>query len=121
MSTERWIRDIIQRENKQLGFIDYIFCTDEYLLKINQDYLDHDTLTDIITFNYNEDDSVNADIFISIDRVRENAKKHNQLFEDELDRVLIHGVLHLVGYNDKSEEEKEIMRKKEQECLTLRQ
>ena len=96
-----------------MGQITYIFCDDKYLLEKNIKYLDHDTLTDIITFNYCEGDIISSDIMISIERVMENSSIFENSFSEELNRVIVHGILHLVGYNDKTEEEKEIMRKKE--------
>ena len=109
----RWIKSVILEENKELGEINYIFCDDKYLLKKNIKYLDHDTLTDIITFNYCEGDVISSDIMISVERVMENSSIFENSFSEELNRVIVHGILHLVGYNDKTEEEKEIMRKKE--------
>ena len=109
----RWIKNVILEENKELGEVNYIFCDDKYLLKKNIKYLDHDTLTDIITFNYCEGDMISSDIMISVERVMENSSIFENSFSEELNRVIVHGILHLVGYNDKTEEEKEIMRKKE--------
>lgn len=117
--TQNWINKTITREGKYLGPVSYIFCSDNYLLRINQDYLEHDTYTDIITFNYCDEDVISGDIFISIDRVEENAKTFNTGFENELYRVMIHGILHLIGYNDKSEQEQSIMRTKEDFYLSL--
>jgi probable rRNA maturation factor len=123
--TIKWIKDSIKNEAKTVGEISYIFCSDEYLHKMNLEYLNHDTFTDIITFDYTEENIVSGDIFISIDRVKENATKFNtsinsvQAFEGELSRVIIHGVLHLMGYKDKSAQEKEQMRSKEDFYLTL--
>lgn len=114
-----WIEEAINKENFQVGEIAYIFCSDAYLLDLNKEHLDHDTFTDIITFNYCEDDIVHSDIFISIDRVRENAELFKVSFDDELHRVMIHGVLHLVGYNDKTEQEQIQMRSKEDFYLSL--
>jgi len=120
-ATKQWISSIIQQEGFTIDSINYIFCSDEYLLKINQEYLQHDTYTDIITFDQSEEEDIIAgDIFISIDRIRENSKTFNVSEYDELCRVLIHGVLHLMGQGDKTEEEKSIMRKKEEACLSLR-
>jgi len=115
-----WIQQTIQNENKKLGEISYVFCSDEYLYKINLEHLNHDTYTDIITFNYCEEDVLSADIFISIDRVKDNAKTYNVAFETELHRVIIHGILHLVGYNDKSDEQQNEMTSKEDFYLSLR-
>ena len=120
-SMQKWIKKTIVNESKTLGEISYIFCSDEYLNKINIEHLDHDTYTDIITFNYCEGDLINSDIFISIDRIKENAISFKNSFEDELSRVIIHGILHLVGYDDKTDDEKVVMRSKEDFYLTLRQ
>lgn len=114
-----WIQYIIKKEKKELLQLTYIFCSDSYLHQINVEYLNHDTLTDIITFPYTEPPLVEGDIFISIDRVKENAVKYGVSFEDELHRVIIHGVLHLCGYPDKTEEEAKVMRKKEEEALEI--
>lgn len=114
-----WIQYIIKKEKKELLQLTYIFCSDSYLHQINVEYLDHDTLTDIITFPYTEPPLVEGDIFISIDRVKENAVKYDVSFEHELHRVIIHGVLHLCGYPDKTEEEAKVMRKKEEEALEI--
>jgi len=108
-----WLLSVIKSEQKTLGELTYVFCSDEYLLDINQSYLQHDTLTDIITFDYTEGDSISAEIYISIDRVKENAKEFGVDFEKELKRVMAHGVLHCCGYKDLSEEEKDVMRAKE--------
>ena len=104
-SITKWLKDAISTENKELGEINYIFCDDQYLLKKNQKYLQHDTFTDIITFDYTEENRLSADIFISIERVKENAINFALPFETELRRVIIHGILHLMGYKDKSDEE----------------
>ena len=111
-----WIEKMIEREGKKLGGVSYIFCSDNYLHKMNLEYLKHDTLTDVITFPYN-DKPVEGDIFISIDRVKDNAKDLKNPFETELHRVMIHGVLHLCGYRDETDDEEILMRKKEDECL----
>jgi len=118
-SYEKWISTIIQSEGKEEGEINYIFCDDDYLHKINVDYLDHDTLTDIISFDYSEGNFLQGDIFISVERVRENATDFNTNFEEELQRVMAHGVLHYCGYKDKSDEESLLMRKKEDEKISL--
>jgi probable rRNA maturation factor len=118
--TARWIKGAVIRERKSLKEINYIFCSDEYLLKINQFYLNHSTLTDIVTFDSSEKSCLAGDIFISIPRVIENAKKFEVSLKDELHRVMIHGVLHLMGYSDKSKAEKTKMRKKEDAYLSLR-
>jgi len=114
-----WIEKSIALERGIVGDLNYIFCSDTYLHKINLEYLKHDTLTDIITFDYSEKKQISGDIFISIDRIKENALKFNQSTDIELNRVLIHGVLHLLGYKDKTPKEKETMRAKEDFYLTL--
>jgi probable rRNA maturation factor len=114
-----WVSRIISSENKKEGEINYIFCDDEYLHKINVDYLDHDDLTDIISFDYSVGNELHGDIFISVERVRENAVDFNVSFDEEVKRVMAHGVLHYAGYKDKSEEDSQIMRNKENEKITL--
>jgi len=114
-----WITNIINSENYLLNHIDYIFCDDDYLLTINQQYLGHDTYTDIITFDYTEGKNIAGDIFISVDRVKENALKFEVGFIDELHRVMAHGVLHLLGYSDKADENVVVMRNKEEEKMQL--
>ncbi len=116
---ESWIRNIISRESCRLSFLNFIFCSDAYLLELNEEYLGHDTLTDIITFPYQSSPIIEGDIFISIERVRENAQDFGVSFESELQRVMIHGVLHLCGYKDKTGEEQAMMRQKEDEALAL--
>ena len=113
-----WLKIIIDSNNKKLSFLNYIFCSDEYLHDINMKYLNHDTLTDVITFPYS-DDLIEGDIFISIDRIRENAVKLNVPFDNELHRVMVHGLLHLIGLNDKTENEKKLMTKNENESLSI--
>lgn len=115
----QWIKTITEKEKHKAGIINYIFCTDDELLEINIRHLNHDTFTDIITFDYTEDKTINSDIFISVDRVAENAGKFDVSFDDELHRVMIHGVLHLCGYKDKSKTDAELMRKKENWALKL--
>lgn len=115
-----WIKDVATNESKDLGDITYVFCNDEYLLNVNREYLDHDYYTDIITFDYTEGNIISGDIFISIDRVRDNALSFDVSFVDELHRVIIHGILHLCGYKDKSEIEASTMRKMEDISLNLR-
>lgn len=110
---------MISRESKSCGDLNFIFCSDEYLLAINKTYLKHDYFTDIITFNYNEGDTVSGDIYISTDRIAENAKERNFPLELELRRVMIHGILHLLGYDDKDPASRAIMRAQEDFCLTL--
>lgn len=115
-----WIRKVVSTYQKVTGDINYIFCDDMYLHNINMEYLSHDTFTDIITFDNSEEELlIEGDIYISIDRVTENAKSFEVSFTKELSRVMIHGILHLIGFEDHSSEEKEIMRDKEKECLLL--
>jgi probable rRNA maturation factor len=116
---EDWISRVIASEQKEEGEISYIFCDDEYLHKINVEYLNHDDLTDIISFDYSEGNVLHGDIFISIERVRDNANDFNVSFEEELKRVIIHGVLHYCGYKDKSEADEALMRSKEDEKVLL--
>ena len=113
----KWISDVISSEGFQVGEINYIFCNDSYLNKINQEFLNHDTFTDIISFDYSLGKEVGGDIFISIERVLENAEKFNEVFENELYRVMIHGILHFMGYKDKTKKEKTLMRTKEDENI----
>lgn len=118
--TKEQIAGLVKTEGKQIEEINYIFCSDAYLLTLNQDYLQHDTLTDIITFHYHQPlHPVHADIYISIERVRENAKSFGVSFQHELHRVLFHGALHLCGYKDKTKKEAELMRSKEEAYLNL--
>jgi len=113
-----WIKNTIQVEGKTLRELNYVFCSDEYLLNINQEYLQHDTYTDIVTFDNSENENeINGDIFISVDRVAENAKKFKVHYADELRRVMIHGALHLLSYGDKKQTERKIMREKEEHYL----
>jgi rRNA maturation RNase YbeY len=114
-----WLSTVITSENKKEGEINYIFCDDEYLHKINLEYLNHDTLTDIISFDYTMGNELSGDIFVSIERVKDNAVDFNVSFEDELKRVLVHGVLHYCGYKDKGEADELLMRSKEDEKLAL--
>ncbi len=115
-----WIHQVTSAEQKSISKLTYVFCSDKYLLELNIKYLNHDTLTDIITFGYEEgNEAIEGDIFISIERVQENAKLFQTSVEMELNRVIIHGVLHLCGYKDKSEEEANLMREKENEALEL--
>ncbi|NCT18265.1 MAG: rRNA maturation RNase YbeY [Flavobacteriaceae bacterium CG_4_8_14_3_um_filter_34_10] len=115
----KWIQTIIDLEGCSLGEISYVFCDDTYLHAINVAYLKHDTLTDIISFDYSVGKQLHGEIYISIERVTDNAKDYGVSFEKELMRVLIHGVLHFIGYTDKTEEDKELMRKKEDESLAI--
>lgn len=110
---KRWISDVVKSEKKILGSVNFIFCSDKYLLEMNKKYLNHDTFTDVITFDYCEGVKISGDIFISIERVKENAKELKILFDKELNRVMVHGVLHLLGYKDKTKVAKQLMTKKE--------
>lgn len=115
-----WIQKVILSKGAKLNKINYIFCSDEYLKAVNIEYLNHDYYTDIITFdNSEEENQLEGDIYISIDRVRENSQQFGKAFENELQRVMIHGILHLIGYGDKSEEEAEQMRHEEEASLLL--
>ena len=115
----KWLRLVAESEIFVLGDISIIFCSDNYILDINQKYLQHDYFTDIITFDYTEGNRISGDLFISIDSVRENSIEYGTGFIDELHRVIVHGVLHLIGYDDHTEEEIEMMRKKENYYLSL--
>ena len=119
MKIKLWINEIILRDTKIPGNINIIFCDDLYLSELNLSYLNHTTLTDIITFDYTANGIISGDIYISIERVKENAFIFSKTFRDELNRVMIHGVLHLLGNKDKMPKEKVIMRKKEDQCLIL--
>lgn len=114
-----WIEKIIISEEKKLGEINYIFCDDEYLLKINQDFLDHDYYTDIITFDQVRGKTISGEIFVSLQRIKDNASLISKNYEEEKKRVIAHGVLHLCGYKDKTEEQQKIMRAKEDFYLSL--
>lgn len=114
-----WISAVIVSENKKEGEINYIFCDDEYLHKINLEYLNHDNLTDIISFDYTVGNEINGDIFISVERVQDNANDFKVSFEIELKRVMAHGVLHYCGYKDKGEDDERLMRSKEDEKLAM--
>lgn len=113
-----WVSAIIKQEKMKLRHVSFIFCTDEYLHRLNIDYLAHDTLTDVITFPYSDAPMIEGDIFISVDRVQENAAIYQTTFENELYRVMIHGIFHLCGYSDKTEEETKLIRQKEDAALT---
>jgi len=116
---ENWIIDIVDSEASAVGEINYVFCDDEYLHKINVEYLNHDTLTDIISFDYTVGNLIQGDIFISIERVKDNAADFKVDFEEELKRVMAHGVLHYCGYKDKSDDDAKLMRQKEEEKIKL--
>lgn len=117
---KKWVEAVAKDEKRTVGGINFVFVSDDELLKLNKQYLKHNTYTDIITFDYSENKAVSGDIFISIDRVKDNAKKFKVKFEDELHRVMIHGVLHLCGYKDKSPKDSKEMRKKEDNSLSKR-
>ena len=120
LNRKRWLKKIATNSGFKIKELNYIFCSDEYLYQMNRDYLKHDTYTDIITFDNSEKkDDIEGDIFVSIDRVRENAKTHAQEVETEMNRVLAHGLLHLMGYKDKTKEEAALMRLKEEESIKL--
>jgi probable rRNA maturation factor len=112
-----WIKHIIELEKKKQGQVNFVFTTDEEVLKTNMEFLNHDTFTDIITFDYCEGATINGDIIISIERVKDNAEQFNVVFDEELKRVMIHGVLHLCGYKDKSAADELLMREKENQAL----
>lgn len=114
-----WLSNVIESESKKEGDINYIFCDDEYLHKINVEYLDHDTLTDIISFDYSIGNELHGDVFVSVERVADNAKDYGVSFDEELKRVLVHGILHYAGYKDKSEEDELKMRQKEEEKMAM--
>ena len=115
-----WISSIILTEGFEEGDITYVFCDDEYLLSLNEEFLNHDTLTDIISFDYSLGKQLHGEIYISVERIAENASLFNVDFKDELHRVMIHGILHYCGYKDKTESEEILMRSKEDEALKLR-
>ena len=114
-----WLSAVIASENKTEGEINYIFCDDEYLHKINVEYLNHDTLTDIISFDYTMGNEIGGDIFVSVERVLDNSKDYDTSFDDELKRVLVHGVLHYCGYKDKSDADEKLMRSNEDEKIAM--
>lgn len=112
-ATSKWLKSAIALENKKLGDVSIIYCSDDYLLEINKQYLSHDYYTDVITFNYCEGDLISGDIFISVDTIKANAEEYGASFENELCRVMVHGILHLIGYDDDCESNQLIMRQKE--------
>jgi rRNA maturation RNase YbeY len=114
-----WISRVIASEEKKEGEINYIFCDDDYLLNLNERYLNHDTLTDIISFDYSMGNEIHGDVFISTERVKDNASDFKVSFEEELKRVMVHGVLHYCGYKDKTEEDEALMRSKEDEKIKM--
>lgn len=115
-----WLKTVAESEIRKLGQVNIIFCSDNYILDINQKYLQHDYFTDIITFDYCENDTLSGDLFISVDSVHENALFYKTEFTDELNRVIVHGLLHLIGYDDHSDEDIKVMRSKENYYLELR-
>ena len=119
--TNEWLKLAAESEIRRIGNISIIFCSDNYVLDINQKYLQHDYFTDIITFDYCEGDRLSGDLFISVDSVRENSVEFGSEFKDELNRVIIHGLLHLVGYDDHTEKDIKLMRSKENYYLSLRE
>lgn len=120
LSNNKWLRLVASSEIRKVGDINIIFCSDNYILDVNMKYLQHDYFTDIITFDYCEGNVLSGDLFISIDSVRENAEFYKTGFQDELNRVIVHGILHLIGYDDHSKEEIKVMRSKEDYYLSLR-
>lgn len=116
----RWLRMVAESEVKRLGDISIIFCSDNYILDVNQRYLEHDYFTDIITFDYCEGNRLSGDLFISVDSVRENSLEYGTEFKDELNRVIVHGILHLIGYDDHTDEDVMTMREKENYYLDIR-
>lgn len=120
LSNNKWLRLVASSEIRKIGDINIIFCSDNYILDVNMKYLQHDYFTDIITFDYCEGNVLSGDLFISIDSVRANAEFYKTGFQDELNRVIVHGILHLIGYDDHSEEEIKVMRSKEDYYLSLR-
>ena len=116
----KWLKMVAESEIRRIGDINIIFCSDNYILDVNMKYLQHDYFTDIITFDYCEKNRLNGDLFISVDSVRENSLFYGTEFSDELNRVIVHGILHLVGYDDHSEEDVKVMREKENYYLEMR-
>ncbi len=117
--TNKWIRTVAATYGRKVGEIGYLFCDDEKILEVNNEYLGHDYYTDIITFDYDEDDVINGDLVISLDTVRTNAEKFGKSYDEELHRVIIHGILHLCGINDKGPGEREIMEAAENRALCM--
>ena len=118
-SVTTWLCNVCKSENKELDEVSIIFCSDDHLLTMNNEYLQHDYYTDIITFDYCVDNQVVGDLFVSVDRVKDNAKLNQVSFDNELLRVMVHGILHLIGFKDKSDEDSKLMRLKEDEYLNL--
>jgi rRNA maturation RNase YbeY len=117
-NTSKWIKDVVSHYQKRVGEISYVFCSDEEILRINKQYLNHDYYTDIITFDYSEKEIISGDLFISLDTVKSNSEQFGTDYLEELHRVLIHGILHLCGFKDKSSEDEKVMREKENEALS---
>lgn len=120
VQVKAWLSSVVEAENKIVGEINYIFCDDAYLHKLNVEYLNHDTLTDVISFDYTSGDVISGDVYISVERVEDNAADFKTSFKDELSRVMVHGVLHYCGYKDKTEDEAKQMRAKENIYLAVR-
>ena len=118
-SIKNWLGKIAQQENRKIGDVNIVFYNDEQLLELNKQYLNHDTFTDIITFDYSQKMILHGDICISIERIKENSIKYNCAFDEELRRVMVHGILHLCGYKDKKNNDMNLMKVKEEEALTL--
>ena len=116
---KKWIIKVVEKEGSSIVELNFIFCDDDYLLEKNKTFLKHDTLTDIITFDYSEKNTLTGDVYISIERVKENSQNYGVPYENELHRVIIHGVLHLLGYKDKNEKQQKEMREKEDFYLSL--
>ena len=117
--TSKWIKDVAEKHGKIVGEIAYIFCSDEYIIDVNRKFLNHDYYTDVITFDYSEGKKISGDIFISLDTVRTNAEAFNQDYYNELERIIIHGILHLCGFKDKEPNDKEEMTYQEDEAIKL--
>lgn len=118
-TTSNWLVMLVEHHNKKLGELNYVFCSDDYLLKLNQEHLNHDYFTDIITFDYCQNDVISGDLFISVDRTNENAKTFKKSESNELNRVIAHGLLHLLGFSDKTAEDIVEMRSMEEDALTM--
>ena len=120
INNKGWLKKVISNEGKKIGEIVFVFCSDDFLLEKNIQFLNHETLTDVITFDYCDGDVISGDILISVDRVEENSKIFNVKFFNELDRVMLHGLLHLLGYGDKNKRDSKIMRAKENFYLSIK-
>lgn len=117
--TSKWVKDVAEKHGKIVGEIAYIFCSDEYIIDVNRKFLNHDYYTDVITFDYSEGKKISGDIFISLDTVKTNAEAFNQDYYNELERIIIHGILHLCGFKDKEPNDKEEMTFQEDEAIKL--